>query len=154
MKLSYLIFTVSIDLYIRGDNNQFSVFCGLFFRLSPALACHGYGYIRFKKEYLRRNIIYTVFGQLAFVITDGNQTTSKPYTKLSVASQGMKNKGVTVYALGVGNKAARAELLEISSGPQYVFSSSSFEELQKLVSLLTREFCEDRLTITTTGNWL
>ena len=55
MKLSYLIFTVSIDLYIRGDNNQFSVFCGLFFLLSPALACHGYGYIRFKiyidKEY-------------------------------------------------------------------------------------------------------
>ena len=103
---------------------------------------------------LIRNIIYTVFGQLAFVITDGNQTTSKPYTKLSVASQGMKNKGVTVYALGVGNKAARAELLEISSGPQYVFSSSSFEELQKLVSLLTREFCEDRLTITTTGKRL
>ena len=59
-----------------------------------------------------------------------------------------------MYALGVGNKAARAELLEISSGPQYVFSSSSFEELQKLVSLLTREFCEDRLTITTTGKWI
>ena len=86
------------------------------------------------------------------MITDGKQTTSKPYTKLSVASQGMKNKGVTVYALGVGNGADRAELLEISSGPQYVFTSSSFEGLENLGPLLTREFCKDR--VTTTGKCL
>jgi len=82
--------------------------------------------------------------QLAVVITDGKQTTTGQYTRLSVASRGIKNKGVTVYAVGVGSGADRAELEEIASGPEYVFISSSFKELQNISLGLTRRLCEGK----------
>ena len=76
------------------------------------------------------------------MITDGNQTKTGQFTPLTIASQGIKNKGVTVYAVGVGKGAVRSELLEIASGPGNVLSASSFEELQKIASELRRQFCE------------
>ena len=76
------------------------------------------------------------------MITDGSQTKTGQFTPLTIASQGIKNKGVTVYAVGVGKGAVRSELLEIASGPGNVLSASSFEELQKIASELRRQFCE------------
>ena len=76
------------------------------------------------------------------MITDGSQTKTGQFTPLTIASQGIKNKGVTVYAVGVGKGAVRSELLEIASGPGNVLSTSSFEELQKIPSELRRQFCE------------
>ena len=76
------------------------------------------------------------------MITDGSQTKTGQFTPLTIASQGIKNKGVTVYAVGVGKGAVRSELLEIASGPGNVLSTSSFEELQKIASELRRQFCE------------
>jgi len=78
------------------------------------------------------------------VITDGKQTTTLPYTRLSVASLGMKNKGVTVYALGVGSGADKAELEEIASGSEYVITSSSFRDLQNIAPRITRRFCQGK----------
>ena len=78
------------------------------------------------------------------MITDGKQTTKLPYTRLSVASLGLKNKGVTVYALGVGSGADRAELEEIASGPSYVLTSSSFTDLQTIAPRITKQFCAGR----------
>ena len=75
------------------------------------------------------------------MITDGNQTKTGRYTRLSIAVQGMKSKGVTVYAVGVGRAADMAELLEIASAPEYVFRSQSFKRLQNLTSGLRGEFC-------------
>ena len=75
------------------------------------------------------------------MITDGKQTTTLPYTRLSVASQGIKNKGVTVYAIGVGSRADRAELKEIASGAEYVFTSSSFRDLQNIAPRMIKRFC-------------
>ena len=54
----------------------------------------------------------------------------------------MKNKGVIVYALGVGSGPDRAELEEIASGPENVFTSPSFKDLQNVASRITRRFCE------------
>ena len=54
----------------------------------------------------------------------------------------MKNKGVIVYALGVGSGPDRAELEEIASGPEYVFTSSSFKDLQNIVPRITGQLCE------------
>ena len=79
--------------------------------------------------------------QFAVVITDGNQTKTGRYTRLSIAVQGLKNKGVAVYAFGVGRAADMAELLEIASAPEYVFRSQSFKRLQNLTSGLRGEFC-------------
>ena len=78
------------------------------------------------------------------MITDGKQTTTLPYTRLSVASQGIKNKGVTVYAIGVGNEADRAELEQIASGSEYVFTSSSFSDLQNIAPRITKRFCSGK----------
>ena len=78
---------------------------------------------------------------MAIVITDGKQTTTLPYTTLSVASRGIKNKGVTVYALGVGSGADRAELEQIASGSDYVFTSSSFSDLKNIAPKITKRFC-------------
>lgn len=78
------------------------------------------------------------------MITDGKQTKTGPYTRLSVASQGIKNKGVIVYAVGVGSGVHKAELEEISSTPDKVFISSTFEDLQKISLELTSSMCEGK----------
>ena len=76
------------------------------------------------------------------VITDGKQTTTKAYTELSVASQGVKNKGVVVYAVGVGKGADAAELREIASSQENVYISESFKELQGLAVNIRRRLCD------------
>ena len=75
------------------------------------------------------------------MITDGKQTKTGRYTKLSVASQGIKDKGVTVYAVGVGSAADGAELEEIASGSEYVFRSPSFESLQNISQEMRKQLC-------------
>ena len=76
------------------------------------------------------------------MITDGKQTTTSQYTKLSEASRGIKNKGVIVYAIGVGSGVDQAELEEIASRLDYVFTSSSFESLQNEASKIRRSVCD------------
>jgi len=80
--------------------------------------------------------------QVLIVITDGKQTTSKAYTELSVASQGVKNKGVAVYAVGVGKGADAAELREIASSQENVLISTSFKELQPIAVELRKRLCD------------
>lgn len=75
------------------------------------------------------------------MITDGNQTKTGQYTPLTVASRGIKRKGVTVYAVGIGRAVGMAELLEIASAPEYVFTSPSFKGLQSLTSGIRRQLC-------------
>ena len=78
------------------------------------------------------------------VITDGKQTTTKAYTELSVASQGVKNKGVAVYAVGVGKGADAAELREIASSRENVYISESFKELQALAVEIRKKLCDSK----------
>ena len=61
-----------------------------------------------------------------------------------MASQGIKDKGVTVYAIGVGSGADRAELEQIASGSEYVFTSSSFSDLQNIAPRITKRFCSGK----------
>jgi len=76
------------------------------------------------------------------VITDGKQTTSKPYTELPVASQGVKSKGIAVYAVGVGKGADAAELREIASSQENVFIAASFKELQSIAVEIRKKLCD------------
>ena len=82
--------------------------------------------------------------QIAIVITDGKQTKTGVFTSLDVASAGIKNKGVTVYAIGIGNGVDRNELEEIASSPEYVFTSSSFRALQTIAPQIRRGICEGK----------
>ena len=79
---------------------------------------------------------------MAVVITDGKQTTTGNYTRLSVASQGIKNKGVTVYAVGIGSSPDRAELEEIASSSENVLTSASFRALQTIAPQLRKAVCD------------
>ena len=67
------------------------------------------------------------------MITDGEQSDN---ANLSVASSGLKNKGVTVYAIGVGSNVKESELLNIASSKEHVLTTPSFQELDKLNSVL------------------
>ena len=50
-----------------------------------------------------------------------------------------------MYAVGVGSGADQAELEEIASRPEYVFTSSSFKDLQSISPEITRRLCEGEL---------
>ena len=84
--------------------------------------------------------------QVLIVITDGKQTTSNRFTELSVASQGVKNKGVAVYAVGVGKGADAEELREIASSQENVFISASFKELQPVALEIRKKLCDCKFT--------
>ena len=79
---------------------------------------------------------------MAIVITDGKQTKDGVFTSLLEASEGIKNKGVTVYAIGVGNGVDRNELEEIASSPDNVLTSSSFRELVTIAPRLRNVVCQ------------
>lgn len=98
--------------------------------------------VRFHYQFLSKRNGFILLLQALVVITDGKQTTSKPYTKLSVASQGIKNAGIEVYAIGVGKGADEAELKEIASRQENVFVSASFKELKSLATDMRKRLCE------------
>ena len=80
--------------------------------------------------------------QVLIVITDGAQTTTKAYPPLAIASAGVKNKGIAVYAIGVGKGANEAELREIASSQENVFVSASFKELHSLAVEIRKRLCD------------
>ena len=80
--------------------------------------------------------------QIAVVLTDGKQTTTGDYTRLSVASEGLKSRKITVYAVGVGSSVDRDELEEIATGSEYVLMSSSFSALQTIAPQIRKSLCE------------
>ena len=67
------------------------------------------------------------------LITDGEQSDN---ADLSVASSGLKKKGVTIYVVGVGNNVNVSELQKIASTKEHVLATPSFQELDKLNSVL------------------
>lgn len=98
---------------------------------------------------MRRTIAFGLFlFQVAVVITDGRQTTEGGYTRLSVASQGLKSKGVTVFVVGVGKNVDQGELRDMASGPSNVFTAASFTHLQELSPRITTTLCESMRTFT------
>ena len=86
--------------------------------------------------------------QVAVVITDGRQTTEGGFTRLSVASQGLKSKGVTVFVVGVGKNVDQGELRDMASGPSNVFTVASFTHLQELSPRITKTLCKSMRTFT------
>lgn len=84
---------------------------------------------------------FLVYNQVLIVFTDGKQTTSQPYTELSEASQGIKNKGIEVYAVGIGKGVNVSELQNIASRKENVLLSTSFKEVINLTVPIRRTIC-------------
>ena len=87
--------------------------------------------------------------QIAFVITGGKQNKTGQYTPLARASKLLKDKGVQIVAIGVGELSTvvdDAELLDISSSNEDVFVATSFEELQNPgnARLFRRRVCDGK----------
>ena len=77
------------------------------------------------------------------MITDGLQTTTRgPYTPLDQASQTLKDKGVTIFSLGIGPNIAIIELLQMASDEQHVYNAESFNQLQDVVKTVTQGQCK------------
>lgn len=82
--------------------------------------------------------------QVAIVITDGEQTTTKEYTPLDIASKRIKDKGVEVFALGVGSSVNVDQLRQIASSNDNVFTSSGFEQLVDVVKPIVEKSCPSK----------
>lgn len=75
------------------------------------------------------------------MITDGQQTETEKFTPLDEASKGLKNKGVTVYSLGIGTGVDTKQLSQIASSDDNVFTSVGFDELVEVVKPIVQKSC-------------
>lgn len=73
--------------------------------------------------------------QFIIVLTDGNQTTSGKYTPLSEASRPLKEKGIRIVTVGVGNIDAN-QMAVLSPNKQNRFNPKSFDDLLPLVEIM------------------
>ena len=78
------------------------------------------------------------------MITDGEQTTTKEYTPLDVASKRIKDKGVEVFSLGIGSNVNTAQLRQIASSNDNVFTSAGFDELVDVVMPIVIKSCPSK----------
>ena len=77
------------------------------------------------------------------VVTDGAQTTHKgSYTPLDKASQPIKDKGIDVWAIGVGKWAKKEELETIASDPGKVIVVKGFKDLKYIIETLQKGVCK------------
>lgn len=67
--------------------------------------------------------------KIAILITDGKNTASPDTVPLSIASEPLKQKGVRIFAVGIGKAVALQELLEITGRKEDVFLVNSFSSL-------------------------
>ena len=83
--------------------------------------------------------------QILLVLTDGRQTREPDVSDaedLHKASRPLKENGVQVYSLGIGQDIDIGELLDIASDDESVFSARDFDELQSIVAGITKQTCK------------
>lgn len=83
--------------------------------------------------------------KIALVMTDGRQTKGEdaPDAKeLHLASRSLKESGVQVYSLGIGQNYDIGELLDIASDDASVFRSSDVDQLVSIVAKISEETCK------------
>ena len=75
------------------------------------------------------------------MITDGEQTTTGGFTPLDIASQGIKDKGIVVYSLGIGGNVDSDQLNQIASSEDNVIISVGFDKLLDVVQPIVEKSC-------------
>ena len=75
------------------------------------------------------------------LITDGHSLSRSPSSTLQAA--GLAHQaGIHSFVIGVGGRVLGLELRGIASDPQYVFQTSTFDELSRLQTTLSTTTCE------------
>lgn len=69
------------------------------------------------------------------ILTDGNQTKTGKYTPLDIASQPLKNKGVRIVTVGVGDIDAE-QMKVLSPDSRDRFNPKTFADLLPLVETM------------------
>ncbi|XP_063309185.1 collagen alpha-6(VI) chain [Pelobates fuscus] len=75
--------------------------------------------------------------QILVVITDGDSQDN-----VAPPAQSLRNKGVDIYAVGVGN-VQMTQLISIAGSSKTVFSVKNFAELQSIKKKIVRNICEE-----------
>ena len=60
-----------------------------------------------------------------------------PYAPLTASAQGLRDRGVFIYAVGIGDEIKVPELLDLTSDYMNVFTSDDFSVLQSSSRILT-----------------
>ena len=89
---------------------------------------------------MRENI-----GKVAILFTDGEQTTKNvtDLIPLDVASRRLRDRGIAVFAVGVGKSVKKEQLLEIAGNEKRVILLRSFSELQESVNRIASSTCQE-----------
>ena len=85
--------------------------------------------------------------QALLVVTSSSQERKQgPYTPLSAAAQGLRDRGVSIYVIGIGDKVTVPELMDLSSDYRNVFVADDFSTVRsqgKVVTEIIKNGTED-----------
>ncbi|RUS89867.1 hypothetical protein EGW08_002397 [Elysia chlorotica] len=92
-------------------------------------------------SFTKANGMRTYAAQIAIVITDGD---SNDKSATAASAKRMRDKGITVFSIGVGDGPDQAELRAIASDPDntHVFSVNNFNSLNQIKAALQQRACE------------
>ena len=82
--------------------------------------------------------------KIAILFTDGEQTTDgvNDSIPLREASNRLRERGIIVYAVGIGDSVKKNQLLDIAGDQQHMIEISSFSELQQSAAKIAASTCQ------------
>ncbi|KAK3582073.1 hypothetical protein CHS0354_013452 [Potamilus streckersoni] len=101
------------------------------------LAIEGMRTRGFDKRVVRQGVV-----QIAVVMTDGQSINMKETAK---EAQKLKDEGVVILSVGIGDKVNQQELRAIASAEKYLFQVASFDLLDTIKKTVSFKVCEAEL---------
>lgn len=72
------------------------------------------------------------------MVTSSSQERKQgPYTPLSAAAQGLRDRGVSIYVIGIGDNVKVSELMDLSSDYRNVFVADDFSIVRSRGTVVT-----------------
>ena len=72
------------------------------------------------------------------MVTSSSQERKQgPYTPLAAAAQGLRDRGVSIYVIGIGNKVKVPELMDLSSDYRNVLVADDFSTVPSWSKVVT-----------------
>lgn len=77
------------------------------------------------------------------MLIHGSQTTTQgPVISLDVASKPLQDKGVEIWAIGIGNSVSQKELRDIADDPSKTFAVGSFSSIFDVIDRIVPNICK------------
>ena len=83
--------------------------------------------------------------KIAVLLTDGLATApkEKPEEYALLRAQELKDSGVTLFTIGLGEKVDMEFVTALASGPTLAYQAISREDVDRIYKLITGSLCED-----------